>query len=77
MIENKIKDKKEQKHKDKNFEYTITNIPSVRVGSCSSFANVSSPFVTFPNIAYWKRAYTNLSIENITKVKLHNYVSRL
>lgn len=39
-----------QKWEKKN--YTITNIPSRRVGNSSSFFSVSSPLVTLPNIAH-------------------------
>lgn len=46
--------------KRKHMKFTITNIPSRRVGSSSSFFNVSSPLVTFPKIAYYE--YQNIFI---------------
>lgn len=41
--------------------HTITKIPSRRVGSSSSFLNVSSPFVTLPKMAYWSSLNTTVA----------------
>lgn len=38
----------------RTMSYTITKIPSFRVGTSSILLKVSSPLVTLPNIAYWR-----------------------
>jgi hypothetical protein len=50
--------------------HTITKMPSLRVGSVSSFLNVSSPLVSLPNTAYWNSL--SISLESIYLILIRN-----